>query len=904
MRITLLLLFLSNFVLAAETPNLTNTTLSFSIIFLLSLYNFTMLLKKREASYLYLLLYTLAILYWQSMQNALFSSVFLALFVRKAIQFPEKYPNADKLLLGMTSIYALLAFANPYITELYPKFVSYALLLMPLYLFFAIFFVHILQHKMKTMLLGFAQLLFISALMLITLMQEALIPYNQTIIDSFLYIIYLQIFLFTLALSKLHRFIPTRKKEEKAPQKSTTDENEYQDFFNITIEAILIFKDNICVDINEKGIEMFALQTKNKALGEHISTFLPPQSLQIASQPDQIYELQATKINSDSFYVLFKSHYTLINNKQVITASFVDISEQKNKELSAQAEKEQALEATKIKSEFLANMSHEIRTPMNGIIGMSHLALQTPLDTKQKNFLQKIDDSAKSLLGVLNDILDYSKIEAGKLSIENIPFSMHELIENSLNTIKTQAEEKGLHLLVDYESEVSDNFYGDPLRIEQILKNLISNAVKFTSEGTIEIHFSKLAKNRFHFSVKDNGIGMTQEQQEKLFHNYTQAKNTTARVYGGTGLGLSISKKLVELMGGEISLQSQLDKGSTFSFELPLVELDPNTLTLKSSEIDPQNIQQLAGSQILLVDDNEINQEIILGLLEDSGIIIDVVSSGEAALKKLQNKAYELVLMDIYMPGKNGYETTQIIRQTDKELPIVALTANAMSEDVKHAIDSGMNAHVSKPINVNTLYEVLLRYISKKSDKKSEVYARESDEIPPFKNLNTALALENLADNKTLYLEILQDFYKQYKDFTLKSLSQEQLTMQMHTLKGLSASIGAQAIFNLTKELELSKDESLYKALTLELHNLLDELKTLLNPTQLQEKELQTTSDEHIQELFQTLKETITLNRPKLLSPLLEEISNYKLPQESQETFKKVHKLLQDFKYEEAEKLL
>ena len=390
--------------------------------------------------------------------------------------------------------------------------------------------------------------------------------------------------------------------------------------------------------------------------------------------------------------------------------------EKDNKHLHAL--KVKAEETAKLKSEFLANMSHEIRTPMNGIIGMSYLTLQTHLDHKQRDFIEKIDNSAKNLLGIINNILDLSKIEAGKLNLEKIDFKLKEVINNSVDLVRFKMEEKNIQLYIHYEEHLALLFNGDSLRLSQILNNLLSNAVKFTSEGEIHIFINKVHHNRYQFKIKDTGIGLTKEEQKNLFRTFSQADGSTSRKYGGTGLGLAISKQLVEMMNGKIWVESTYQEGSSFIFEIELQAL-LNSLGTKKLPVQIQKeekkknqdtIEMLEGKRILLAEDNFINQEIILGLLENSNIKIDIAQNGQEAIDLYTKNTYTLILMDIQMPILDGYEAAKIIRKTDTEIPIIAITASAMKEDVQKTIESGMNDHLNKPINVNKLYEILLKY--------------------------------------------------------------------------------------------------------------------------------------------------------------------------------------------------
>jgi PAS domain S-box-containing protein len=663
----------------------------------------------------------------------------------------------------------------------------------------------------------------------------------------------------------------------------------------------------------------------------------------------------------------------------------LDITEQEEYKIDLEIAKERAEESVKLKSEFLANMSHEIRTPMNGIIGMSHLALQTKLDETQKSYISKIDNSAKSLLGILNDILDFSKIEAGKLSIEKIDFDMFKVIDNIVDLLEFKAHEKNLEFIVDFDLEMGKSFYGDSLRIQQILVNLLGNAIKFTSSGEIGLYITKVSNDKVRFEVKDTGIGLTKEQQDKLFQSFSQADGATTRKYGGSGLGLSISKKLVELMGGKIWVESTFDIGSNFVFEIELeqkqdhkrftlfsdkkilvvddnqtwhdilghllevfdikvehafsgkealdmieenceqfdlilmdwnmpnidgiettrlinkrceahLHTNPTVIMVSafrkesiatmakdvgieiflqkpinpsifndvlsgiflgngsfkyaqetSTKIDTTDISSLKGRNLLLVEDNMINQEIVIGLLENSGINIDVANNGKEAVDifGVDNSKYDLILMDIQMPIMDGYEATKIIRSSDKNIAIIALSANAMKEDIEKSLAAGMNEHLNKPIDVDKLYKTLMKYIGVKkeetkdndpfaqaisqmrdnrSGKKSTISEKENISIlPDFKYIDTKPALKLLLGNEKLLLKVIKGLLD-YKDINLEELDADEFKRTTHTIKGISASAGAMQLHKIAKQLDETQNKLFIPEFYKELKNVCEEI--------------------------------------------------------------------------------
>ena len=468
--------------------------------------------------------------------------------------------------------------------------------------------------------------------------------------------------------------------------------------------------------------------------------------------------------------------------------------------------------AVKAKQQFLSNMSHEIRTPMNAIIGFTKVVLKTDLSAKQREYLHAIKTSGDALIVLINDILDLAKVDSGKLAFEQTPFKMAMSISAMLHLFEPKIQEKNLQLVKEYDSKIPEVLVGDPVRLHQIILNLVSNAVKFTTKGRITVNVRLLEEDEekvtIEFAVTDTGIGIAEDKIKKIFENFQQATSGTSRIFGGTGLGLAIAKQLVQAQNGTINVKSKIDKGSTFSFTLSFLK------TNESAELDTSEEDldiEYNDVRVLVVEDIALNQLLMKTLLDDFGFECDIAANGKIAIEKLQTNTYDIILMDLQMPEMNGFEATEHIRKKMKsKIPIIALTADVTTVDLAKCKAVGMNDYIAKPVDERLLYSKIIGLVKKPSlAKYTGAEGINSVEFKNVKCIDLVYLTQRTKSNTELMMEMISLYLEQTPPLVsamkkgLKNKDWELLYSSVHKLIPSFSIVGIDAdIENMAKKVQ------------------------------------------------------------------------------------------------------
>lgn len=655
--------------------------------------------------------------------------------------------------------------------------------------------------------------------------------------------------------SHLEELVEARTKElSHLAEELRSASGEQQALFDAAMAGILFVRDRRILRCNRYLEQMFGYEP-GELLGRMTRVWYPDE--------DTFFKVGEGVIESHANQGFFSEEYELVRKDgsrfwarmqaqavdsddlgKGVAGMIVDISAEREAIAQIEHARELAEEAAHTKSEFLANMSHEIRTPMNAIMGMTHLVLQTRLDARQQDYLQKIRRSSRHLLDIINDVLDFSKMGAGKLSLEQVEFSLQLLLKELTDSLVTKADEKGLELRGSIDDRLPNRLLGDPLRLQQILLNFGNNAIKFTDQGEVEVTVSAVesrsAKWGLRFSVRDTGIGLSPEQQGRLFRSFEQADGSTTRKYGGSGLGLAISRRLAEMMEGEVGVISEEGVGSTFWFSVELEAIPEQAgapAIISQGDCDPHSQlegsklkQQLQDAVVLLVEDNELNQEVATELLGQLGIQVEIATNGAEALECVARSSYDLVLMDMQMPVMDGLTATRKLRACESlcDLPVVAMTANAMPSDREACIQAGMNDYLAKPIEPEQLWYTLVRWIAPDERSISAVKEQSAPKymgdtaLPVIDGLDTATGFKLALEDRGLYNRVLQSFANGQRDFVdqlntaLQQGDAETSIRLVHTLKGGAGQVGAVALAALAQDYELQLQQAQEASSTLQ----------------------------------------------------------------------------------------
>jgi len=568
--------------------------------------------------------------------------------------------------------------------------------------------------------------------------------------------------------------------DKRVEQELIQSELLYQKLFEESRDAIYISGvRGELLEVNPAALELFGYTREEMLSMNAQRLYANPEEREKFRQAMQKqgsvsnYEVLLVKKDGTEMHCLLSS--TTRRNAQMEIIGYQgiirDITERKRTDELVRA-KALAERSAVMKAQFLANMSHEIRTPMNAVMGMTHLLQDTHMSAEQKRYVNGIYSASEHLLVLINDILDFSKIEAGKLQLESIEFSLREVLSNIADTFKFKVREKKLDFILNIDEQLPPVIVGDPTRLTQILLNLVSNAVKFTEKGKVQLDVRLFTEDKLNatiaFAVADTGIGIEPDKVDFIFDSFSQVNRSDTRLYGGTGLGLTITKKLIEMQGGTISLKSKLGEGTTFLVVLKFEKGAVGSISNHKYTLSEMAANPLGRLRLLIVEDNELNRVVTTDTIKKWGkdIVIDIAENGEEAVKKIRKTHYDLILMDVQMPKMNGYEATQYIRKTlhKTDLPILAMTAYATTGEAEKTITSGMNDYISKPFDPKKLYQKIAKLTSKKEivhldspDDMEKISEKRTEKVEIYEHItNLSFLEESVAGDEELKTKMLE----------------------------------------------------------------------------------------------------------------------------------------------------
>ena len=652
-------------------------------------------------------------------------------------------------------------------------------------------------------------------------------------------------------------------KKDLSPEVLVQNEERYRILFEAANDAILIIKDDKIIHCNEKTLEIFGCK-QNEIIGESFTCMFRYLDSDISKSYIKVfedikkrktylkdrYEWQLTKCDGTSFngevsFILIdqdEDNFIQVTirdiSDRILNAQLLRKAKQEAEELNIRLENaiENLLDQYKVvekaniaKGEFLANVSHELRTPLNGVLGMLSLLLDTGLPAEQHDCAGMAYDSAELLLGLINDIIDFSKADIGKLSITIAPFNLSKTVKHVINLLSDKSIKKNLRLLMKYDERIPVVMRGDKKRIHQILINLVDNAVKFTETGYVCVHVGLKEKTGTHFtvqlSVEDTGIGIAEDNVEHVFEKFSQVDGSSTRKYGGLGLGLAISKHLVELMDGTISIESVVGEGTTITVTLSLpVSDDKHTdndfqhsknILSKNDSLSSDKVIDPVGASVLLVDDNVFNQKISQKILEDIGCQVDIADSSKEAIKLWEENFYDLILMDCQMPEIDGYETSKEIRQREyfsEHIPIIALTAQAAADEEKRCRESGMDEVISKPITKKILKTIVEKWVQRDWSNYARLHV-DSDPKCPEEIFSVEQMLGRLDGDVALLRELVGTFQEtlpeeiELLERYIAAEEVDSIILIAHRIKGAACNIGAEHMMHKALTVETTARE-------------------------------------------------------------------------------------------------